>query len=341
MNFYVLARLAGLFGLKKNLVFYLVLIFCTLSLFTANYLERSIGNRLTGIIYFFCSLWMGILFLFFCTLLAYEVLRPIVKVNPQTAGLVMVAVVAVLSLYSMLNAQRLVVKVIEVPSVVDSPLGEAGMNLVQLSDIHLGSTGVGFLKRIITKTNKLKPDAVLITGDLVDSVGKDNLAALQLFDRLDAPVFLSTGNHERYTGIEKVTATLAATKIRFLRNEAVDFNGIKIIGIDDSDNKDQLAKQLKRLNLNPADFTVLMYHRPVGVSAACEAGIDLMLTGHTHNGQIFPFNYVVGLFFEYMTGFFKVNGTSLYVCPGTGTWGPRMRLGSHCEIVLIKLRKDS
>jgi len=333
MNFYVLARLAGFFGLKRNLVFYLVLAFCTLSLFLANYLERYIGNNLTGLIYFFCSLWMGILFLFFCTLLGYEILHLFMKFNPRTAGIVITVFVAVLSLYSMLNAQRLAVRVLEIPCTVD-------MDLVQWSDVHTGSTSAGFLKRIITKTNKLKPDAVLITGDLADGVGEKNRAALRMLDRLDAPVFLVTGNHERYTGIEKVAAAMAATKIRFLRNEVVDFQGVKIIGIDDGDNKNQLAMQLNRLNLNPSDFTVLMYHRPVGLEAASAAGIDLMLTGHTHNGQIFPFNYIVGIFFKYMSGFFEVNGTSLYVCPGTGTWGPRMRLGSRCEIVLIKLRKD-
>jgi predicted MPP superfamily phosphohydrolase len=302
-------------------------------LFLASYLERSVGNNLTGIIYFFCALWMGILFLFFCTLLAYEVLRLFVKVNPQTAGLVIVAVVSAVSLYSMLNAQRLVVKVLEIPSPVD-------MDLVQLTDIHIGSTGTGFLERIITKTEELAPDAVLITGDLIDSLGKNERAAPQLFDRLNMPVFLTAGNHEHYTGLERVTAALTGTKIRFLRNEAVDFNGIKIIGVDDSDYKGHLAEQLSHINFNESDFTVLMYHRPVGLDAASAAGIDLMLTGHTHNGQVFPFNYIVGIFFKYMTGLFEVNGTTLYVCPGTGTWGPRMRLGSQCEIVLVKLRKD-
>ena len=333
MNFYVLARMAGLFGLRKNLVFYLVLAFCTLSLFLANYLERSFGNNLTGVIYFFCSLWMGILFLFFCTLLGYEVLRLFVKVNPRTAGIVITVFVAVLALYSMLNAQRLTVRVLEVPSPVK-------MDLVQLSDIHIGSTSERFLKRIIAKTEELKPDAVLITGDLFDGVGESHLSALRMFERLSVPIFLSAGNHERYVGIEKVEEALKTTKIRFLRSEVVDFKGIKIIGIDDSDYGGHLERQFTKIHLNDSDFNLLMYHRPVGVSAAAEAGVDLMLTGHTHNGQVFPFNYVVGMFFKYMTGFFEVNGTSLYVCPGTGTWGPRMRLGSHCEIVLIKLRKD-
>ncbi len=334
MNFYVLARLAGLFGLKKNLVFYLILTFCTLSLFLASYLERSFGNNLTGIIYFFCALWMGILFLFFSTLLCYEVLHLFVKFNPKSAGVVITVFVAVLTLFSMLSAQMLTVKVLEVPSTVD-------MNIVQLSDVHIGSTSERFLKRIIAKTKELEPDAVLITGDLFDGVGESHLSALRMFDLLSVPIFLSAGNHERYVGIEKVAAALEGTKVRFLRNEVVEFNGIKIIGIDDSDYGGHLEKQFKKINLNDSDFNLLMYHRPVGVKAASEAGIDLMLTGHTHNGQIFPFNYVVGMFFNYMKGFFEVNGMGLYVCPGTGTWGPRMRLGSRSQIVLIKLRKDS
>jgi predicted MPP superfamily phosphohydrolase len=333
MNFYVLARMANLFGLKKNLVFYIILTFCTLSLFLATYLERSIGNSLTGLIYFFCALWMGVLFLFFCTLLCYELLHLFVKFNPREAGVVITVFVAVLVLYSMLNTQRLTVKVLEIPATVD-------MDLVQWSDVHVGSTGAGFLEHIIKKTNELGPDAVLITGDLVDSLGKNERKALQMLEWLSMPVFQSAGNHERYTGLDRVVKALEGTKVRFLRNEVVDFMGIKIIGIDDSDSGGHLEEQFKKISLNDSDFNLLMYHRPVGVRVASKAGVDLMLTGHTHNGQVFPFNYVVGLFFDYMKGFFEVNGMGLYVCPGTGTWGPRMRLGSRCEIVHIKLRKN-
>ena len=82
-----------------------------------------------------------------------------------------------------------------------------------------------------------------------------------------------------------------------------------------------------------------MYHRPIGFEAAVESGIDLMLAGHTHNGQIAPFNLIVGLGFEHMSGLYRHGGSYLYVTTGTGTWGPRMRLGSNNEIVLLKLRK--
>ena len=80
-----------------------------------------------------------------------------------------------------------------------------------------------------------------------------------------------------------------------------------------------------------------MCHRPHGLESAAKVGIDLMLAGHTHFGQIFPFNYVVGLSHPYIKGLYKHGDCFLYVSPGTGTWGPRMRLGSHNQIVLVEL----
>ena len=132
---------------------------------------------------------------------------------------------------------------------------------------------------------------------------------------------------------------LRTTKVRPLRNEAVDFARIQIIGIDDSGRRFQVADQLKRIEFDDSKYCVLMYHRPTGFEAAVEQGVDLMLTGHTHNGQIAPFNLIVRLAFRHISGLYRHEGSYLYVTTGTGTWGPRMRLGSSNEIVLLKLRK--
>ncbi|MHC4114526.1 MAG: metallophosphoesterase, partial [Planctomycetota bacterium] len=124
-----------------------------------------------------------------------------------------------------------------------------------------------------------------------------------------------------------------------LRNEVVDFNGIQIIGINDSSGKNHLAGELQRLKMNTTAFKILMYHRPQGLEVASNFGINLMLSGHTHNGQIFPFNFVIRLLYKRTKGYFQYENCHLYVSSGTGTWGPQMRLGSKSEIVLIKLRK--
>ncbi|MCJ7692007.1 MAG: hypothetical protein MUO22_01155, partial [Sedimentisphaerales bacterium] len=145
------------------------------------------------------------------------------------------------------------------------------------------------------------------------------------------------GNHERHGRAEKVTELLAKTKVRVLRDETVVFKGIEITGIDDTGSEEVLADKLSKLEIGKRGYSVLMHHRPIGIEAVSNAGVDLMVCGHTHNGQIFPFNYIVGLFFGHMKGLYRYGDFHLYVSTGTGTWGPRMRLGSKSEIVLFKL----
>ncbi|PKL49641.1 MAG: hypothetical protein CVV39_02725 [Planctomycetes bacterium HGW-Planctomycetes-1] len=97
---------------------------------------------------------------------------------------------------------------------------------------------------------------------------------------------------------------------------------------------------LRILDIDPLKFKVLLSHRPVSLKTLSQMKIDLALCGHTHAGQIFPFNFIVGLFHKPVSGLHKYENSRLYVTSGTGTWGPRMRLGSRNEIVFIQIRKD-
>lgn len=338
LNYYVLRRLFSLFLIKPRIGFYLLLVSLSLSFVLAKVLQSRFDNFLITLLDTLACFWMGLGLLLLTCLVAYEIINlftVVFRLPPAPkplAGYIVSAAAVVLTVYSMINAVFINIKTVDVPASVDA-------DIVQLSDIHLGSTGKHFLKRIIEKTNALNPDVVLITGDLVDSRHQLNAGSLSLLNTLNAPVFFTSGNHEYYTGISHVEDYLKAnTKVQFLRNESVDFNGIQIIGIDDSHRTDQVADRLAELKLNPQKFSILMYHRPVGFDAAADAGIDLMLTGHTHNGQIFPFNFFVRRSFPYMKGLFEKADSILYVSTGTGTWGPAMRLGSKNQITIFKLR---
>jgi predicted MPP superfamily phosphohydrolase len=330
-NFYVLWRLFGLLGIRRRFVFALLLIVLTFSLLGAAILERRFGNALTRVLYILAAHWMGIAIILFSCLLVYEVVNFFSKIPRPYGGIAVLVIAAITSIYAMINARILYVTTVQIPATVD-------MDIVQLSDIHLGSVGGGFLPRVVEKTNALNPDVVLITGDLIDSAHRLDTSAVATLNQLNAPVFFVTGNHERYANVEKVLALLNTTKVKALRNEAVDFDDIQIIGIDDRDGENQVANQLKNIRIDPSKFSLLMYHRPEGLEAASQAGIDLMLSGHTHRGQIFPFNYHIRRKFRYVKGLYKHENSYLYVSTGTGTWGPRMRLGSKSEIVLVKLR---
>ena len=112
---------------------------------------------------------------------------------------------------------------------------------------------------------------------------------------------------------------------------------LQITGIDDAEARDQVARELPAFKPDNERFQILLYHRPDGADAAANWGAHLMLTGHTHRGQVFPFYYLVKRVFPNIYGRYQAPGFTLYVSPGTGTWGPVMRLGSRCEITLIRL----
>ena len=333
MNFYVLSRLFSLFHIKKSVVFWVVISICTISLLCASIFQSYVGNALSRITYILAANWYGILWLLFSALLVYEILRLFLKINPFFAGVLIIIVVACATIYSMINAQLLHIKRLTIP-------GNINANIVQLSDIHIGSVSGQFLRRIIDKTNNLNPDLVLITGDLVDNYNESTQKAIALLKNLKAPVFFVTGNHERYVGPVKVTKSLTASNVKVLHNKRVDYDGIQIIGIDNNVKKNDLEQILQQININKAKFSILMYHRPVELKTLSQTGLDLALSGHTHSGQIFPFNYIARLFYKPLSGLHKYNNTYQYITSGTGTWGPRMRLGSRSEIVLLEIRKE-
>jgi len=328
-NFYILWRLFGLLGIKRRLVFTALLLFLTFSFIGAMILERRFGNSLTRALYILASHWMGTGLILLSCLVVYEVINFFSKLPTPLGGVAVLLVAAVLSIYAMINARLIRIKTVDIPATVD-------IDIVQLSDIHLGSVNSNFLARVVKKTNSLNPDVVVITGDLVDSHHRlDRIALAQLND-IKAPVFFVIGNHERYAGLKKVMSLLDTTKLRTLRNESVDFGPVQFIGIDD---ENDIGRWLKHIEINVGKFVVLLYHRPGGIKAASEAGVDLMLVGHTHSGQIFPFNFYVHGLFGYIRGLYRHENMYLYVSSGTGTWGPRMRLGSKSEITLIKVGK--
>jgi predicted MPP superfamily phosphohydrolase len=187
------------------------------------------------------------------------------------------------------------------------------------------------------RTNQLKPDVILISGDVFDDHNSYSYENAKLFNNFNAPVFMSSGNHEGYVGFDNVSKMLKPTSVRWLTNQVAQFKGIQIIGINNSYHYEYLDVVLHEL-MEKGKFTILMYHQPVGFETAATAGVNLMLCGHTHSGQIWPFSYVVRQFYPRLTGMFHQGDSRMIVGPGTGTWGPRMRLGSRSEIAVIDLK---
>ena len=273
---------------------------------------------------------IGCCFLFFPVVLILEFVRWIPGFPNGFESLIAITCVSVCAIYSLLNAQRLHVNTVRISG---KPEIE-NQSIVQLSDVHIGSRSPKYLERIVKKVQKLDPTWVVITGDLLDSpsIGSVELEPLRLIaDR----TLLVTGNHERYEGIDRVTSMLESLGITVLRNEEVDELPFQFIGVDDHDSPSHLIEQLKRFEPLRNAYRVLLYHRPHGMEHASDWGFDLMLVGHTHRGQIFPFHLIVRRFFRFIHGTHRIGRMTLHISSGTGTWGPILRFGSRNEITRV------
>ena len=335
LNYYILFRMAFLLGFFQTNFMYSLIIIASASYPIAMFIERNVSNIYTQILYTIASIWMGISFFVLFLLIIYEILNFIFIIPAFIAGVVILVFSSLLTFYSLIHALMIQIKEIEIPfSGISTDL-----RIVQLSDIHIGSIrNSGYMERIVKKTNDLNPDIVLITGDMVDGSARLHKKTFCAIDNIKGPVLFVIGNHELYEGFDEVYRVLTPTKMMILRNEIFEFQGIQIIGVDYSFEKNHLENVLTGLKINKTLPSVLMYHVPQGVEVSNKFGINLQLSGHTHQGQIFPFNLLVKLIFPHFKGLYKFKKTYIYVSAGTGTWGPPMRLGSSNEISLITLK---
>lgn len=240
---------------------------------------------------------------------------------------------------------------VEVP-IRDLPAALDGLRIVQLSDIHIGPTiGHDFLSAVVARVNALKPDLVAITGDLVDG-------SVQGLSPHTAPLadlksrhgsFFCTGNHEYYSGVEPWVAELSRLGVRSLRNERVrlDHDGaaLDLLGVEDWSTRGRPGghdPDAACAGRDPAVPAVLLAHQPRSIFDADRLGIDLVLSGHTHGGQLWPMRWIVKLVQPYVEDLHQHSErTWIYVHPGTGYWGPPMRLATRAQIALLTLRRAS
>lgn len=330
-SFYVLNRFLSMWNLKWNLWWWVFLITASLGYIGFSILDRMLPSFASRLLLKAAALWLGFGFLCLLPLATHDVLRLVFKFPAANSRWLVCGLIAALTIYSIFNSFLLRIKTISLNAPVD-------LKMVQITDLHLGSVSKRHLKRVIDRTNELDPDLVFFTGDLIDPHSSVTTQSLAVLHELKAPAYWTSGNHERYADLDNVYELLKSTPLAPLSNESVQTHGIELVGIHDSEDRRYVEKQLARMELNPDLYTVLMYHRPDELEAAGNAGVDLMLSGHTHHGQIFPFGWLVKIRFPRLYGVYEANGCTLHVSCGAGTWGPPMRLGSRNEIVLIHLK---
>ncbi len=230
------------------------------------------------------------------------------------------------------------------------PEGIDQLVIAQISDVHLGVIlGERRIKRMTDLLRKVSPDIIVSTGDLLDQE-VDSLNHLSSELRSLTPPFgkyAVLGNHEFYAGVEKSSGFIQQSGFRLLRGDQINVYGIiNMVGIDDPAGRHfgenegtNVAKLVARCD--PRLFTVFLSHRPPNSEDyISNLPIDLQLSGHTHDGQLFPFRLVTRIFFPLKAGLYVINGRKLYVSRGVGTWGPPLRFLAPPEIVVIRLLRE-
>lgn len=366
-HYYIFTRLTHYFALtghgRKFLGIALAILFVTLmaTLPLSRILPREVATPLAWISY----TWMGIAMLTGLSLLACDILTGFLPVfifnegNPdrrlflqRAFGFAAIGSAATLSAASLWNGLRPVAVKSFPVTIAKLPAARSGFKIAQITDLHIGPMINGdWLRDVVQKVNALNVDMVALTGDLVDGSVQDLSPHTEPLRDLRAKhgVFFVTGNHEYYSGADEWIAHLKTLGVRVLRNERVTLyddnnaNPIDIAGVDDFASHSfpghgpDLPKALVGRDTNRP--IILLAHQPAAIREAATHNVDLQLSGHTHGGQIWPWNYFVYIQQPYVSGLHKHpnSDSQIYVSDGTGYWGPPMRLGTSAEITEITL----
>jgi predicted MPP superfamily phosphohydrolase len=320
--------------------------------------ERYGHENTARIIAYVGYLWMGLVFVFVTASFCFDAYRTflwLIRLMMRRDLLVLIPsfgfscaisifLAVAVTIYGSFEARQIRLEHIVIPS-EKIPKDSKPIRIVQISDVHLGIiVGRHRLDRILEKVRAANPDMLISTGDLVDGQ-MDNLEALaEMIRQIQAPYgkYAVTGNHEFYAGIARSLAFTEKAGFKVLRGEGVTLaNGINVAGVDDParpyrDSETDYEHAL--LQKFPQDtFTVYLKHQPV-IAGDTMGLFDLQLSGHTHNGQIFPFSLATRLFYKMPSGLTRLdNHAWLYVSRGSGTWGPPVRFLSPPEVTLIEL----
>ena len=324
----------------------------------AKILESKHSSVITDILNIIGGFWIAFMFYGFL----FFLLSDIILISLRITGIVSGENILVFRKWSLfitlifssllitggfINAVIPVVKKYDIT--INKPAGEIKtLRIAAVSDIHLGSIiRKRSMKKLSVMLKDLKPDIVLLLGDIIDGeigpVLRDDL--LQYFSQpvSSDKLFAITGNHEFIGGANRTIPYIESRGIRVLKDEMVTLpGGIQLIGRLDRDSRRFMGIERQSLDelMKKADTTrvvILLDHQPFHLDESVKKGVDLQLSGHTHNGQMWPLNYVTAWIYELSYGYLKKGKTQFIVSSGYGLWGPRVRSGSRSEVLLINI----
>jgi uncharacterized protein len=317
----------------------------------ATVLRFKYNHPLLRGIYALSAAWMGALNFAFFAAVACWIVAGAYWITGSTlprfsVAVVMFGIALAATIYGLINATVIRVSRVTV-KLPNLPEAWQGRTAALVTDLHLGPlSSQAFLRRVIARLRSLKPDAVFISGDMFDgpTLGLDQLVAPWREYSAPRGGFYVTGNHDEFAERSLYLDPAKRVGLQVLNNEKVTLDGLQLIGLHDSEagNPTELRQILSQVQIDPQRPSVLLAHRPINLSIAEEAGVSLQLSGHTHGGQIWPWNLLVSrIYGRAAHGLSRLGRLQVYTSYGVGTWGPPLRVGTNSEIVLIQFEKET
>lgn len=296
---------------------------------------------------------MGLAFILIMLILVREVIWYTVyfisrnqALSPDNAALlnrnnlITVILATLIAFYGVYEAHK--VPAVKDITITDSRI-KGNVKMVVASDFHIDTaTPMGQIKNFVNVINAQNPDYILLVGDIIDDVPEKLEAQMQELQKLKAKkIYLSLGNHEYYNAPSKWLIKFTHMGFEVLHNtgEKIGNTGLFISGIPDAGvSKPNFTKALYFATDDV--YKILLSHSPKVIDTLEAGQYDLQLSGHTHGGQIFPFNYVAEIANGYLAGEYTVHGDKLYITRGAGYWGPPMRILAPSDITVINFKAE-
>lgn len=350
MQFYVFRRAASVPFILRYLSrkqLFAISAFLWTMLVISRVIDALQPGLLATVTEFIGMAWLGMLFLMLVTLLTVEVatgfgfwFKPY-QLKLRGAALLVGSLLSAMALVQGTRApiiQPYNVYLPELPRELD------GTVMVALTDMHLGSLlGERWLAARVAQVQAEHPDMIVLVGDIFEGHHNPEQVLLKGLSRLTAPMgmWAVLGNHESYGPHPEHTAMFKMAGAHLLRNTWVELRpGLVLAGIDNAATQEESDRYVAQaLKGHPTSATILLSHEPILASPSARNGVDLMISGHTHGGQIWPFGYLVEQRFPLFVGSYSLPDMTAIISRGAGSWGPRMRLWHPAEILRITLRR--
>jgi predicted MPP superfamily phosphohydrolase len=345
--------------LQENRSYYAFTFFILAAIFIlAKFLESRHSSIITDVLNIIGGFWLAFMLYGFIFFMVSDILLAGLRISGSISGenilifrkwsfIVTIALSTLLIAGGFINALIPVVKEYNI-TINKSAGGIRNLRIAAVSDIHLGSIiRKRSMKKLSSMLEELHPDLVLLLGDIVDGeigpVLRGDLLQYFTCPKCREGLLAITGNHEFIGGAGHTIPYIESKGIRVLKDETVTLEGgIQIIGRIDRDSFRFYRKERVPLDslIAKVDITkpvILLDHQPFRLGETAEKKVDLQLSGHTHNGQMWPLNHVTSMIYELSYGYLKKGSTHFIVSSGYGLWGPRVRSGSRSEVLLINI----